>query len=152
MATALEVITGALKALGIKPAESSIEAVEAADGLEALNDMMNEWDVDGITIGYETVEDVSDEIYVDDGALGAIKANLAVYIAPEYSRIVTNELALRARNGKRALRRSLPIAGSEFPDTLPVGSGNEDEFTSNGDVPGGFSGTFYPANTTSKCN
>ena len=154
MPTVTEIVTGALQLLEIRTAESAITADEAEDGLTALNDMMNEWNVDGINIGYETLDDVEDEVFVTLGSIGAIKSNLAIYIAPEYGRIVTPGLEVRALRSKRSLRASIPLNQSQFPDTLPIGSGNEDNnFTPNGDAPGGLRDSrFYPSNTRRKCN
>jgi len=154
MPTVTEIVTGALQLLEIRTAESAITADEAEDGLTALNDMMNEWNVDGINIGYETLDDVEDEVFVTLGSIGAIKSNLAIYIAPEYGRIVTPGLEVRALRSKRSLRASIPLNQSQYPDTLPIGSGNEDNnFTPNGDSPGGLRDSrFYPSNTQRKCN
>lgn len=154
MATALNVVTGALQLLEIRVAESAVTSSEAEDGLTALNDMMNEWNVDGINIGYETLDDSDDELSVKLGSLGAIKANLAVYIAPEYGRVVTEALQKRADRSKKSLRASIPINRSEFPDTLPIGSGNENgHFTSDGDVASNLrSSKFYQQNNRSRCN
>lgn len=154
MSTVLEVVTGALKLLEVRPAESPVTSAEAEDGLIALNDMMNEWNIDGINIGYETLDAIDDDLFVDLGAIGAIKANLAIYIAPEYGRIVSPDLADRAANSKKALRTSIPLNSSDYPDTLPVGSGNEDNnFVTDGDVPGNLrSSHFYPSNRRSRCN
>lgn len=154
MATVNEIVTGALQLLEVNVAESAIEAPEAEDGLVSLNDMMNEWNVDGIDVGYETLDEIDDELFVDLGAIGAIKANLAVYIAPEYGRTVSASLQKRANRSKRSLRASIPLNSSAFPDTLPIGSGNEDNnFVADGDTPGNLrSSKFYPSNTRRRCN
>ena len=154
MATVTEVVTGALQLLEVRISESAITAAEAEDGLVSLNDMMNEWNVDGINIGYETLDAIEDELFVTLGSIGAIKANLAVYIAPEYGRIVTPSLAERAIRSKRSLRASIPLNQAQFPDTLPIGSGNEgNNFTADGDAPGGLtSSRFYPSNVERKCS
>jgi hypothetical protein len=154
MPTVTEVVGGALQLLEIRTAESGVEAVEAEDGLTSLNDMMNEWNVDGINIGYETLDSVEDELFVTLGSIGAIKANLAVYIAPEYGRVVSDSLRERAKRSKRSLRASIPLNQSQYPDTLPVGSGNEENnFTPDGDSPGGLRDSrFYPSNIERKCN
>lgn len=154
MATVTEIVSAAVRLLEVKTAESAITPVEVEDGLEALNDMMNEWNVDGINVGYETLDDADDELFVTLGSLGAIKANLAVYIAPEYGRVVTDELFDRAKRSKRSLRASIPLNASQYPDSLPIGSGNEDNtFVSDGDVPGGpRDSRFYPSNARRKCN
>ena len=152
--TALEVVTAALRLLGVQTAESPVEAVEGVDGLEALNDMMNEWNVDGIDVGYESLEKPADILYVDLGSVGAIKSNLAMYIAAEYGRVVTDELRKRAKRGKAALRGSLKLNPAQFPDTLPVGSGNEDNtYVADGDAPGNLrSSKFYPSNERRRCS
>lgn len=154
MTTVTEVVSGALQLLEVRTAESAIEAPEAEDGLVSLNDMMNEWNVDGINVGYETLDSIDAQLNVKLGAIGAIKANLAVYIAPEYGRIVSDTLDKRAKRGKRSLRASIPLNSSQYPDTLPVGSGNEDNnFVADGDSPGNLrSNKFYPTNTRRKCN
>ena len=154
MATALDIITGALKLLEVNTAESAITAAEAEDGLTALNDMMNEWNIDGINVGYETLEDTEDVLYVDLGSIGAMKANLAVYIAPEYGRIVTPQLQMRADKSKKSLRASIPLNPAEFPDSLPVGSGNEgNHYTADGDSSGNLlDSRFYPTNRTRRCS
>lgn len=154
MATVTEVVTGALILLEVKVAEAAITAPEAEDGLVSLNDMMNEWNVDGINVGYETLDSIDDQLHVSLGSIGAIKANLAVYIAPEYGRTVSGTLEKRANRSKKSLRATIKINSSEFPDTLPIGSGNEDNnFVADGDSPGNLrSSKFYPTNTRRKCN
>ena len=154
MATALDVITGAVVLLGVRTAESPLEPSEAEDGLVALNDMLNEWNLDDIDIGFETIDDVQDELFVDTGTEGAIKSNLAVYIAPEYGRIVSDALAFRAKTGKAAVRGSISLRPLEFPDTLPVGSGNErNNRVPDGDKGGGSIGRrFFPSNAARKCS
>lgn len=154
MATALDAITGGLKLLGVRTAESPLEDTEAQDGLESLNDMLNEWNLDDIDIGFETIDDVQDELFVDDGTLAGIKANLAIYMAPEYGRIVSDALALRAKIGKAVIRGAISLRPLEFPDTLPVGSGNErNNRVPDGDKGGGSIGRrFYPSNADRKCS
>ncbi len=154
MATVLDIVTGALKLLEVRVAESAITPSESQDGLEALNDMMNEWIVDGIDVGYEALTDTDDEIFVSLGAIGAMKANLAIYIAPEYGRTPSAALIARARRSKISLRASIPLNPAQFPDTLPVGSGNEDDhFSSDGDAPGNLRDSrFYPSNARRRCN
>ena len=154
MPTVTEIVSGALLLLEVRTAESAITSAEAEDGLNSLNDMMNEWNVDGINVGYETLDNIEDQVYVDLGSIGAIKANLAVYIAPEYGRLVSAALEKRAKFSKRSLRASIKLNPSEYPDSLPIGSGNEDNnYVADGDSPGNLrTSKFYPANNRSKCN
>lgn len=149
MATAQNVIEGALKLLGVQAAETPIEASEAIDGLDALNNMMAEWEEDGIHTGFIPLQDITTTVNVPNSAIGAIKAKLALYVAPEYNKVVTIALAARAKDSFTSLRASLVrLNASEFPDTLPRGSGNErNNFNATGDVPGNQTDrNFYPAN------
>ncbi len=152
--TVLDIVTGALQLLEVRVAESGVTSAEGVDGLAALNDMMNEWNVDGIDVGYETLDDTADEIFVDLGSIGAMKAGLAIYIAPEYGKTPSLILERRARRSKNSLRASIAINPSQLPDTLPVGSGNEDNnFVADGDAPGNVrSSRFFPSNVRRQCN
>lgn len=155
MASVLDVVSGAIKLLGVRPSEGPIQPEEAQDGLISFNDMLNEWaTVRRICFDFEQLDDVDDEVYFDDALLGPIKANLAVYIAPEYGRTVTPELALRAREGMRAIQAWAINLKSEYPDSLPLGSGNElNGYSPDGDSPGTTTGGhFYPSNVDRKCN
>lgn len=154
MATAREVIKGALVLLKIRPAESPVTDAEASDGLRDLNNMLNWWSIDGIDIDWETVEDLDETLYVDDGVIGPIESNLAIYIAPQYSAPVEPWLAVRAEAEKRSVRARVLPDPSEFPDTLPVGSGNEwTNYVADGDSPNNLISTrFYPKNIDRKCS
>lgn len=155
MSTAREVISGGLRLLSIRPAESPITDAEVADGVESLNDMLNEWKADGIDIDWETVTDADERLYVDESVIGPIKSNFAIYVAPEYSAEVPPWLAMRADEGKKTVRAAkLNLESLSFPDTLPVGSGNEwNNYVPDGDSPGNVVPTrFYPKNLPRKCS
>jgi len=154
MATARAIVEGALRLSGIRPAESPIEANEAQDGLESLNDMLAEWDLEGIHLGFEPVEDLDDELYVPRGTEGGIKANLAIYINPEYERALNPTLMTRAITGKRIARALRFLEPLQYPDSLPVGSGNEHTaHSSDGDGPNNNSNRrFYPPNVRRRCS
>ena len=126
MTTSLDLIDGGLKLVGIKAAETPIEATEAQDGLTVLNDMMAELEEDGIKIGFIANTDVNAEIFVPRSTHSGIKALLAARMAVEYGKIVSPALAAMVISSQRSLAkfalRSLEVA---FPSTLPLGSGND---------------------------
>ena len=148
MATVRDVVSGALKLLAVRAAESPISAAEVEDGRVSLNDMMSEWEERNIHTGFVPLGDAEDELSVPDFAVGAIKAKLALYIAPEYDKRPSADLIERSRSSFTALRSALVrIRKSPFPDTLPVGSGNQLGYQdNNGDLPGIDSDDFYPEN------
>lgn len=139
MATALDFITAALKRLGVNAAESPIEANEAQDGLDMFNDMMSEWEPK-YRLGFIPTLDVNAEVALPRSISEAVKSNLAIRMAPEYSRIVSPALAQIATESLNSLRNEFVFIGEvEYPDTLPMGSGNE--------CPGFIDRTFFPPNS-----
>lgn len=125
MATAREYVYRALAKLGVKSAETTIEASELNDGIETLNDMMTELEGSGILLGYVAVNSGDDEVRIPREAQGAIKANLAVRLASDYSRPVTAELAAEVKaSTNNLLRSTVKLDNVAYPSTLPMGSGN----------------------------
>ena len=125
MTTSADIISGALKHLGIRAAESPLTAAEVQDGLEDLNDMGAEWEESGLEMGFEPSLDANATLNLPRSSIGAFKANLAVRIAPQYSRIVSPALAQLASDTMKALENSLVFIGDvEYPSTQPTGGGN----------------------------
>ena len=123
MATAGSFITRALQKIGVRTSESPIEASEMQDGLDALNDMLISWEMSGLMLGFEPVAD--NEVRVPRFAHAAIKAELAVILGPEYSKPANPVLLAEAQGRKDELMTAvIKIGDVEYPDTLPVGSGN----------------------------
>jgi hypothetical protein len=102
--------------------------------------MMASLAVSGINLGYTKVSTLADPITVPDGAIDGIVYNLAIKLAPQFGASVPAELAMNAREAKKAMLKLavVPMA-SQFPSTLPIGSGNQsfgnDRFY--GDLSGG---------------
>lgn len=126
MATALDIISGALKHLGVKASESAITDAEAIDGLVSLNDMGAELEVKH-NLGFVPLSSLTDTVNIPRYADAAFKAILAVRLAPEYSKPLTPELMALAMGTKTAMiDASTHIGDVDYPSTLPRGSGNED--------------------------
>ena len=125
MTTALTVIEKALSKIGVRSREISLTSNEISDAIEDLNDMMYEWDADGINLGYTTITSSSDTVTTPDWSMGAIKSNLAIRLAPDYDKQVSNALVVSAQQGYETLiNRSIELDNVDFPDTLAKGSGN----------------------------
>ena len=125
MTTSADIISGALKHLGIRAAESPLTAAEVQDGLEDLNDMGAEWEESGLRMGFEPSLDANATLDLPRSAIAAFKSHLAIRIAAQYSRIVSPALAQLANESMKSLESSLVFIGDvAFPDTLPTGSGN----------------------------
>ena len=93
---------------------------------------MNEIAADGVTLGYTIVNSPNDPITIPYGAINGLIYNLALHLATTYDVAVGPELAVKAANGLRIMTRiATQIIPSSFPDTLPIGSGNEDDSVQN---------------------
>lgn len=139
MATATEVITRSLTRLGIRAAETSIEASELQDGLDLLNDMLSNWEEAGYNLGFSPVSNLTDEIRIPRGANAAVIDALAIIMAPEYSRPVSPALAAAAKlSFENMLNANVFIGDVDMPSTLPRGSGNQCDYND------WFDTTFFP--------
>lgn len=122
MATASDIITGALRKLGIRASETPIDDAEMADGLDDLNDLGESNNL------FPAMSSVSDTVRVPRGLEGALKLVLAEKILPDYSDIpLTPQLQKSFANAWddiwRITNQSIVV---NFPNTVPLGSGNQD--------------------------
>ncbi len=130
MTTIREVVEDAFEELGVKTAEVPLTNDELQSGIRRCNDMLTEWDDIGIIVGYTPVLNGDDEINVERNAVGAVKYNLAIRLAPSFQKVVGNALAAIASGTLDVLMASnANISDIAFPDTLPFGSGNECQST-----------------------
>jgi hypothetical protein len=124
--TASTVIRDALQEILVQASEQPITASEGQDAMRLLNRMMAAWKSDGLDLSYTDVDSLNDAITVADGAIDAIVLNLAIKLAPQYDRPVSQTLYTNAKNAMNAVRKiAVTITETEFPSTLPYGSGNE---------------------------
>lgn len=127
MTTALQVIERAFSKAGVKPAEAPLTASEISDGLDTLNDLLSEWGTNGPLKDAVPVESVDDDLIIPRFAFGAVKANLAIRLAGEYDRTITQAMAFDATSSLSELvKATINLSDIDFPSTLPVGSGNMD--------------------------
>lgn len=125
MATATYYVTRALTRLGIRASETSLQADEIQDGLDLLNDMLSNWE-EVYNLGFSPVQGVSDEVRVPRGANAAIIDALAIAMAPEYSRPISQALIAAGKlSFDNMLSANTFIGDVDMPDTLPLGSGNQ---------------------------
>lgn len=134
---ASEVITDALEDLVEEQEEADVPQAEGRAGIRALNDMMFDWAVNGIDLGYTEIDDLGGVLTVPPGAIRGIKANLAMDLATKYEITPTPGLIKKAKEGYRTcVLLASERASMEYPSTLPQGSGNT--------YPSYADNTFYP--------
>ena len=122
MATASDIIKGALRKLGVRASETAIDDAEMADGLEDLNDLGESKRL------FSAVASLTDVIRVPRGLDGPLKWVLAEKLMSDYADIqLTPSLQKsfvdawddiwRVTNGSIVVN---------FPNTVPLGTGNQD--------------------------
>lgn len=86
MATALDIVTGALRAAGISAIDDVATADDASYGLGLLNDMMQAWTLDGMTLDpVFTDMALTDTFPLADAFREGVKYMLAARLNPAYS-------------------------------------------------------------------
>ena len=125
-----EVIGSALQEILVQASEAPIDAADAQTAIKYLNRLMTRWDAQGLSLGYSIVSSLSDYVTIPDGAIDGVVKNLAISLHSQYSSPGTPipvSLIQEAREGLDAIRDiTVDVGPSLYPDTLPVGSGNED--------------------------
>ncbi len=130
MATVKQVADAALKRILVQGAEAELEPHEYQDFIFALNNYMLSLDAKGITLGYTRVDNLGDDVTVPSGALRGIIANMAIEVSPDYGGKVSDGLVKAAEEGMHSMMMiGQSITQTEFPSTLPYGSGQYDSYS-----------------------
>lgn len=126
MVTIREIVQDAFEEIGVKTAEVPLTSDELQSGIRRCNDMLTEWDDLGVIFGYAPVLNGDDIVNVDRNAIGAVKFNLAIRLAPSFQKVVGGALVATAESSLNALMiSSSDLSNIAYPDTLPLGSGNQ---------------------------
>ena len=130
--TAGDIIKDALFEITVLGAEAPVEPTDAQGAIRYLNRMMAAFDADGIPLGYTEVSSFADLMTVPAGAIAGMVAQLAVMLWDQFSegQPAPSTLLARALSGKNTMRNlAVTIGSTEYPSTLPIGSGNEGDGT-----------------------
>lgn len=126
MATVAQVAKASLQRILVQASEADLEPDEYQDFIFAMNNYMLSLDAGGIALGYTEVNSLGDTLTVPTGALRGIIANMAIEVSPDYGGQISAGLIAAAAEGLKVMRRlGVTIAATQYPSTLPVGSGNE---------------------------
>lgn len=126
MATAAKVVERILNIIIVQASEQPVLSPDFEATIDTMNDLLTEWGAVGINLGYTIVSGPSDEITVPDASLGAIKSNVAMRLGVEYDFLLTPAMAeYAATSFQNLLNQTITVGDASFPDTLPIGAGNE---------------------------
>jgi len=128
MATAGDVIKDALQEITVLGAEAPVEASDATYSVRTLNRMMAMLDAKGIDLGFTEVSNFNSELTIPDGALDSVVILLSNRLWRNYSEgNPPQSLMMDVRAAISQLAQlAVTIAQSEYPPTLPIGSGNQE--------------------------
>ena len=126
MTTMLEVVNDAFEEIDVKVAEQALQPDELQAGIRRCNDLLTSWDDIGYIVGYTPVFNGDDDLGIEASVVRAVKSNLAIELAVPFNRAISPGLAGKAQNSLDLLiNANIFIGNVEFPDTLPIGSGNQ---------------------------
>lgn len=128
--TAIDLITDALRLVNVIDQNDVPTAEMGENGLRSLNELMRDWEEDGIRLGWVTVNDQEDVLSLAERDERAVKFNFAVELAGEYgieppARVEQIAADTYARVAKRAVQHvecsmdHLPIAEPYLGMTFP---------------------------------
>lgn len=126
MTTALEIIEDAHTDLGVKPSEVDLTDSEKNTGKRYLNRIGVSLAADGIDLGFNKVDSVTETLTIPDWSEDLFISLLAIRLAPSFGIQIDPALAAAAKaNMDIVEKRLLNNINPGFPSTLPVGSGNQ---------------------------
>lgn len=105
MTTNLDIITTAFRITNIINENEAPSSELAAEGLEAMNDLLDDWEADGIELGYFPQTNLAGLTPLENKDLRGVKYNLAVELAGRKSVPMIQETKDIARDGKRRLSK-----------------------------------------------
>lgn len=88
MVTNSDVIRDSLGLIGVLNEIQDPSAEQGAHGLRVLNDMIQDWEANGINLQWFDQTDTTAACPLPASVLGAVKRNLALELAPYYGRKV----------------------------------------------------------------
>ncbi len=139
MAKVQQVANAALSNILVQGSEAPLEPDEYQDFIFAMNNFMTDLDAKEIQLGYTIVDSLDDEVTIPPGALRGLIFNMGIESAPQYGGVIMPDLRQFAKDGLETMRKLGQVqATSHYPETLPIGSGNE------GELNGNFGYHFYP--------
>jgi hypothetical protein len=120
-----ELIRDALGLLGVINESESPSPEQGAHGLRVQNQMMEQWEEDGIKLQYFAQTDITANFPCAPYTEAGVTAHLAIRLAPSYGATVSSELAAQADMGfstilRKAVNAKLPVSDMSH---MPQGEG-----------------------------
>lgn len=127
MSTGTSLIEGALQEIGVVSVAVPSSPEQITHGFIKLNSMINLWLSWGIVMKWVPITIPGEDLSEPIDATNAIVTNLAIILAPAYSKPVSQDLRNNARielNEVKSLYQEVCIPDKVVSSTLPLGAGN----------------------------
>jgi hypothetical protein len=122
--TNLQLVTSALKMLGVLHAGETPAIEDGTLALDELNALMAFLASDGINVGYYTQTSLTDDVPLSDETAQLVKPQLAVWLQTSYpSTSYPPSLAARAVDCKRQMLRGAVLANIQEADMSNIPGG-----------------------------
>lgn len=127
--TALQMITDALRLANVIDEIEAPSPEQGTDGLRSLNQMIGQWDRDGIKLGWQQVTSLAANLPIEYQDERGVKYNFAVELAGEYGidplprvqKIAARTYNSLAKAHRADVESSLELLPGESANTLSGG-------------------------------
>jgi len=124
--TAKTLINDILQEIFVQAAEQPTQAPDFQTALRYTNRYMQQLNADGVNLGWTNLVQETDVPTIPDGAILGVIYNVAFQLANQYDIEVSPVLAKNAADSMRVMEKlGTTIVTTQYPNTLPIGSGNE---------------------------
>lgn len=126
MTTNIVVIGDALREINVISEVETPSAEQGAHGLRKLNEMVESWTESDVELGYFAQSSTTDDCPIPAWAEKAVKAKLAIELAPTYGASISAELLIKADEGWSTILRKCineKLTGADMTH-LPYGTGH----------------------------
>ena len=128
METAQTLINDILQECLVQATEQQIQAIDFQTALRYCNRYMAQLDAQGIRLGWTNLSNPADAVTIPDGAVAGVVFNVAMQLCSSYDIEPNPLLPVNARDSMVAMRQlGVNVSKQNFPSTLPIGSGNEQD-------------------------
>ena len=119
-----DLITQALREVGVIRHSQTPTAAQQSRSLTKLNQFMADLFADGVDIGYFSVSSATEDLPVDDEDEYAIRMNFALAVGNEFAAPISEWLFREAKRTKARLERNVVDPGEADMCHVPGGSGS----------------------------
>jgi len=120
----LTLVNDALSLIGVLPSGMDANPEDGATALRTVNEMVDEWADDGVTVNWSQTADLNGECPLVGNELTAVKYHLAIRLCPHFARNPDPTLIALAQSAYTKLARKQMVQGlAEIRVSLPVSEG-----------------------------